>query len=38
MGKKKKPKSTKLDLVESIVTIFSGLANIGFIIYSILKG
>lgn len=38
MGKKKKPKSNKLETIESAVTILAGLANIGFIVYSILKG
>ena len=35
--KKKKPKS-KLDTLNTIVKILAGIANIGFIVYQILKG
>jgi hypothetical protein len=38
MGKKKKKPKSKLETVESIVTILAGISSIGFAIYSILKG
>mgnify|MGYP006953411218 CR=1 FL=1 len=39
MGKKKKkPKTKWLDVIQTIVSILAGLANIGFIIYQIIKG
>ncbi len=38
MSKKKKPEKDWLETTESVVAILAGLANIGFIIYSILKG
>lgn len=37
-NKKKKPKKTWLEIIESIVVILTGLADIGFIIYQIIKG
>lgn len=36
--KKKKPKSNRLEVAESIVTILAGISTIAFTIYSILKG
>lgn len=38
MGKKKKKPKSKLEVVESIVSILAGISTIGFTIYSILKG
>lgn len=39
MGKqKKKPKNNWFEVVESVVTILAGLADIGFILYQIFKG
>ncbi len=39
MGKKKrKPKTNWLEIMQTIVSILTGLANIGFIIYQIIKG
>lgn len=36
--RKKKPKTNRLDVIHTIVSILAGLANIGFIIYQIVKG
>ena len=39
MGKKKrKPKTNWLEIMQTMVSILTGLANIGFIIYQIIKG
>lgn len=36
--KNKKPSSSKLDIVKTVVEIIAAIANIVFIIYNMLKG
>lgn len=38
MGKKKKKPSSKLDIIQKIVSILAGIAAIFKVIYDILKG